>query len=90
MNSLPTLSITNMMYGWTKWGGGRMGMAKEELDEWYCQVCREKQTRDLPSYMIPLDADRRDWARVCSFCKAKANTCRVELYWELVEVVKRI
>jgi len=87
-NSLPTLSITKMMYGWTKWGGGRMGMSKEETDEWYCQCCGEKQTKILPSYMIPLDDSRRDWMRVCANCKAKGRSVSTVYYWHLVEIVK--
>lgn len=87
-NSMPTVSITMKMYGWTKWGGARMGLAKEDLEEWYCQICGEKQTRTLPSYMFPLDCSNRDFARVCAGCKAKAKG--VKIYWDLVEIIKHI
>jgi len=89
-NSLPSLSITMKMYGWTKWGGGRMGMSKECLDEWYCQVCGEKQTKTLPSYMFPLDDSGIYRCRVCADCKARARISKVTRYWELIRIVKGI
>ena len=87
-DSLPSLSITRKMYGWTKWGGPTNGLVKEELDEWYCQTCGEKQLKTLPSYMIPLDMAQRDYVRVCSSCKAKAKARSVTFYSELVVVIK--
>jgi len=57
------------MYGWSKHGGRNFGLVMEELNEWYCQVCQEKQTKDLPAYYIPVDEDEREFVRVCSKCK---------------------
>jgi len=78
------------MYGWSKWGGATQGLVKEELDEWYCQVCGEKQTKTLPSYMIPMDLTQRDFARVCSDCKAKAKVTKVVIFWDLLRIVKAV
>lgn len=75
---------------WTKWGGGGYGLLKESLDEWYCQVCSEKQVRVLPSYMLPMDETQRDFIRICSLCKAKATIKRVTLCWELIKIVKSV
>jgi len=90
MNSLPSISITHKMYGWTKWGGPTNGLVKEELEEWYCQTCGEKQLKTFPSYMVPLDDAQRDFVRVCSACKAQANIKRVTFYSELVVIIKGI
>lgn len=79
-----------MMYGWSKWGGGTKGLSKETLDEWYCQVCGEKQTSILPSYMFPMDCSQRDFARVCAYCKAKARINHINLFWDLVKIIKKI
>jgi hypothetical protein len=69
--------------GWTKWGGARSGMLKEELEYWYCQNCGDKQISLLPSYMFPMDDECRDFVRVCSLCKAKAIVERLSKWFEL-------
>jgi hypothetical protein len=89
-NSFPSLSITHMMYGWSKWGGGTQGLAKETLDEWYCQACGEEQIKGLPSYMIPVDTTRRDFVRVCASCKAKAISHQISLCFDLLRLLKEI
>jgi hypothetical protein len=78
------------MYGWTKWGGATQGLVKEELDEWYCQCCGEKQIKVLPSYMFPTDTTQRDFIRVCSDCKAKAHAKSIRLCWDLLKLIKEI
>ena len=57
---------------WSKWGGGRMNFVSLfSYTEWFCQSCGDRQTRNLPSYMIPIDILNRDFAKVCSECKWK-------------------
>lgn len=63
------VSITKKMYGWSKYGGARKGLVKEELDEWSCQLCGSKNNKNLPSYFIPEDPTQREYMRVCSRCK---------------------
>jgi len=79
LTSLASLSITKQMYGWSKWGGPRKGIVKETLDTWYCQVCGEEQTKDLPAYMFHIGD--RDYIRLCSKCWAK-----VKAGWELTRI----
>ena len=96
IESLPSLSLTfhNQLgdhlpqQGWSKWGGPVWGLLKEELDEWYCQVCGEKQLKIFPSYMIPLDSQRRDFARVCVWCKAKARMKGITFFEELTIIIR--
>lgn len=95
-NSLPTISITfHNQYGdhlpkqgWSKWGGGRHGLLKESLEEWYCQSCGERQLNCFPSYMFPMDDSQRDFSRVCVACKAKANIKHVLIFWDLLKIVR--
>ena len=82
--------MTGKMYGWTKYGGANHGLVKEELDYWYCQVCGDKQTRLLPSYMFPMDETQRDFARVCSDCKATAKVKHVIIFFDLLQIIKKI
>ena len=89
ISTLPSVSITKKMYGWSKWGGAAEGLVKEESSEWYCQICGQKQMKILPSYMFPFDVDQRDFCRVCSECKAVANRNHVVLYWDLIKIIKR-
>lgn len=81
--------ITQKMYGWSKYGGARHGIIKEELDEWYCQACGEKQVKALPNWLFALDASDRDYIRICSRCKAKAVSEKIETIKELFNLVRR-
>ena len=78
------LTITKRMYGWTKYGGAREGLVKEDLEIWYCQVCGEKQIRVLPCYMFPMDNTQREFVRVCSMCKARTIMDKVTKLEELL------
>ena len=66
------------MYGWSKYGGARHGLVKEDLEEWYCQSCGEKQTNQLPNYMFDYDGDMRDYIRICSKCKYEAMKLKLK------------
>ena len=67
--SFASVSLNMQKYGWSKWGGARKGIVKETLDTWYCQVCGEEQTKELPAYMHSIGD--RDFIRVCSKCWSK-------------------
>jgi hypothetical protein len=88
MEQFITISITMKCYGWSKWGGAREGLVKEELDEWYCQACGEKQVKILPSYMFPVDDLGRDFARVCTKCKAKSLAKKISVWNDLLSLLR--
>ena len=95
-SSFPSTSETfHNQYGnhlpkqsWSRWGGGSYGLLKENLEEWYCQVCGEKQLATLPSYMFPMDEFNRDFVRVCTECKAQATVKHVNVCWALINIIK--
>jgi len=68
------VTITKKMYGWSKYGGSRDNIRKEQLPIWYCQACGEEQVKILPQYMISEDEENVDYVRVCAVCKHKAVT----------------
>lgn len=63
------VSVTKKMYGWSKWGGARKGVVREELDEWSCQLCGDRFSKNVPCYFLPEDKFQREYFRVCSLCK---------------------
>ena len=69
--------------GWTKWGGGRLMLIKENPDVWYCQACAEKQAKQSPAYMFPLDGE--NWVRICSECENKVIRVRIVAWTDLKE-----
>lgn len=82
------ITVTKKMYGWSKYGGARDGIVKEELDEWYCQFCGSKQVKGLPCYMIPADEDLREYLRACSSCKYKTKVIKIVTYETLLKEVR--
>lgn len=74
MISTPTLTVTKMVHSWSKWGGSRIRSIYADFFEpgvWFCQECGEKQSVDMPSWLIPLDYEGLDYLRVCALCKNK-------------------
>ena len=91
MNYLPTfqsLSITQKMYGWSKWGGGTHGLVTQG-GEWYCQICGGEQVDPLPSYVLPFDTTQRDFGRICTECKAEAVEHHIVIFWDLYQMIKK-
>lgn len=78
------ISITKKMYGWSKYGGARKGLVKEELDEWSCQLCGSTNNRSLPAYFVPEDATQREYMRICSDCKHLALKHDLKTFDELL------
>lgn len=86
-----TLTITKIMYGWSKWGGANNGVATlMGNDEWYCQACQQQQTKNLPSYMFPLDAFNRDYAKICARCKNVSVKKQIENYFKLRAYMRNV
>jgi len=98
ISSLPSLSaMFRNQYGehlpqqgWSKYGEPMFGLLKETLDEWACQSCGEKQIGIFPSYMIPIDEHKREYIRVCVWCKAKAVDNHLVFCHELLKFLKKI
>lgn len=81
-------TTTKKMYGWSKYGGATQGMVKEELDEWFCQICTDQQVRGMPEYLIAEDERERDFLRVCGKCKYRQVTDHVTNMIDLMRVVR--
>ncbi len=59
-------SITRLQYGWSKYGGGRKLLVKEQTPEtWFCQACGHEQPKELVPYMFP---ELNEFFRICSRC----------------------
>lgn len=85
------VSVTKMKYGWSKYGGARHGMVKEERHgSFYCQVCGKEQPNEMGRYMIPLDEDMREFAVVCGECKRFAISAKIEALATLSLLVRSL
>lgn len=73
---------------WSKWGGARASVEKEQLSEWSCQSCGLQQVAVLPQYMIP-DGSLTEFFRVCTLCKHVAVIEHYVDIWELTESIKK-
>ena len=74
---------------WSKYGGVRHGIVKQNLKEWFCQVCSEKQSLAFPSYMIKEDNITKEFVRVCSSCKFVSLHEKVSLFGDLVKLIRK-
>lgn len=92
IQTFETVSITKKMYGWTKYGGATLGFSQTLSDVWYCQFCGDRQVKELPCYLIPMDLSERDFIRACSSCKhtqVKAGATTVGELLKLIEITRR-
>lgn len=78
------------MFGWSKYGGARKGLYKENLDEWWCQICSSHHTGAAPSYFIPEDEYQREYMRICSICKATSRKMGFTTYDAMVPYKDKI
>lgn len=87
--SFASLAVTMKLYGWSKWGGARNSISTLLVDEdWYCQVCGEQETKDLPAYFVPYDDTQRDFIKVCSVCRNKSLKKKLTLAFALIAELK--
>jgi len=84
IESCLSVSLTGKMFGWSKWGGANRGVfTLLPSDEWWCQACGQKQTRNMPAYMIPMDLFNRDFVKVCTLCRYKIIIKKIKTFLEL-------
>lgn len=77
--------------GWSKWGGARMSLKMLLNDkEWYCQACQEEQTKNMPSYLLPMFVSGGDYAKICANCKNVAQKKKFNYYSEVRNLVVRL
>jgi len=84
-DTLLSVSVLSQVTGnWSKWGGRRISLISlVAKDEWYCQNCGKMQTKNMPSYMLPIDLTNRDFAKVCTMCKKKFLLLKLTVFFEL-------
>jgi len=86
---IKTVSITKMMYGWTKYGGRNYGIVKHG-GGWFCQACGEKQPKEAPAYMFCMDNGKfREFVRLCSCCENVVKVKKVVNFQKLKEIVEK-
>lgn len=78
-------SVQKNIYGWTKWYGANNNLFVLTT-EWYCQACNEKQTNELPSYLIRIE--NQEYGRICSVCLHTALQRHINNIFDLMSVVK--
>ncbi len=95
MKSLYQNEFNKNKYGWSKYGGNNLalpvnkyGEVQDNLGEWYCQACGGHQTDEMPCFMFEVVPGSRDFIKICTLCQHKKVTVKVEIYTELIEVVR--
>lgn len=79
--------ITKISHSWSKWGGSRHMVVKENLDKWSCQACGGEQTNDLPGYRFPIP-DTKEFMRICSKCQFEVNLKKIIRLIDLINLVR--
>ena len=74
------------IYGWTKWYGANNNLFVL-TPEWTCQACGDRQTNELPSYLIRIKD--QEYARICSVCLHIALKHKINNIFKLIKKVKK-
>lgn len=81
------VSITKMMYGWSKYGGPRHGLVKKNIKgTWACQACAQQQTEEMPRYMYEFAP--QEYVRVCGMCHFIGFHLGIQRVQELIPIVR--
>jgi hypothetical protein len=78
--------VQKNIYGWTKWYGANNNLFVI-TPEWYCQACSQRQTNELPSYLIRIQD--QEYARICSVCLHVAIKWKINNIYTLMRLVKQ-
>lgn len=78
--------IQKNIYGWTKWYGANNNLFVI-TPEWTCQACGEKQTIELPSYLIRIK--NQEYARICSICLHVALEKKINNIFKLMKLMRK-
>ena len=85
---IKVVSVTKMMYGWTKYGGSNHGLVKKG-GEWYCQSCGKEQPDEFPAYMMCVDGGNyRSFIRLCAHCENVVKKNNIKCLLKLKEKLK--
>lgn len=86
-NMKKEVSITRMMYGWSKHGGPRHGLVKKEpKGPWACQACAQQQSKVMPRYMYEFAP--QEYVRVCGMCHFIASHLGITRFQDLIPIVR--
>lgn len=77
--------VNKNIYGWSKWYGANNNLFVI-TPEWYCQACTQQQTKELPSYLIRIQA--HEYARICSVCLHLAIENKINNIADLIQMVR--
>ena len=81
--------LSKARYGWTKYGGARQGLVKQN-GNWYCQACGREHPDSMPAYMMCVDNGQfRDFVRLCAGCENLVKVFNIKDFDQLKEIVKR-
>ena len=71
---------------WTKYGGARQGLIRENSDTWNCQGCGKELPNTLPGFMFEFLTN--EYVRLCSKCHNTVKTKKIETYYSLTRIVR--
>lgn len=82
------VKLSQMKYGWTKWGGPRHGLVKHR-GKWSCQICSREHPDSMPAYMFNVDnGDFREFIRVCAICHNTAKKKKIKKLQVLIRTIR--
>lgn len=89
MADIAIVKLSTQKYGWSKYGGARHGLVQENQDEWFCQSCGGKQTKELPAYLIGIDDTKREFMKACSVCFNTAILRDISCFMSLSGLIRK-
>lgn len=80
--------LTQIMYGWSRYGGSTQGLVDEKIGEqWACQACGVFQEANLPPFYFEFSP--REFIKICELCHLKRIENDVISLIDLVSLVRK-
>jgi hypothetical protein len=71
---------------WSKYGGARQGLVREDSETWNCQGCAEELPNTLPGYMFEFLPN--EYVKLCSACQNTVKRRKITRYVTLTRIVR--
>jgi hypothetical protein len=79
--------LTQLMYGWSSYGGSNQGLVDEDLgQEWACQACGEYRSCDEQPFYFEFSP--REFIKICELCHIKRIHRDILTLADLISLVR--
>lgn len=87
--SITQIQLNKAKRSWSKYGGAKHGLEREQQSEWTCQTCGTTHDVEMPAFMIPMDSNRTEFLKICGICMNIWINNKLKKWQDLIKIAQR-